>query len=205
MTSQPPLCKGGLSFCNFYRSLFYYINHIARIWGIGKRKYFVTIKTALVFRSAWFRGRSARDAASDCMNLFMQRPFGEPINPYVKICTYGQAERLLLLFAPFSFKKKKVMTKIERNKKMKKILQEIWYGRTERFDKVEHHQELLKMVHSMENTQKMLTETFTKEQNTLFEEYEKQTQDISGIAEKEAFINGLRYGANFILAILEEK
>ena len=47
--------------------------------------------------------------------------------------------------------------------------------------------------------------TFTKEQNTLFEEYEKQTQDISGIAEKEAFINGLRYGANFILAILEEK
>jgi hypothetical protein len=40
---------------------------------------FYFVRDATMRLPRMFRGRSARDAAYDCTNLFVQRPFGEPI------------------------------------------------------------------------------------------------------------------------------
>ena len=40
---------------------------------------FYFVRDATMRLPRMFRGRSARDAACDCANLFVQRPFGEPI------------------------------------------------------------------------------------------------------------------------------
>ena len=84
------------------------------------------------------------------------------------------------------------------------IFDKLWYGYSGFADSKPsaEQKEKINQAFLLKDT---LSPTLSDEQIHLLNQYEDMITSASSIAEKEAFINGLRYGANFILTILEEK
>ncbi len=87
---------------------------------------------------------------------------------------------------------------------MNHIFDKLWYGNSGMASSKPSAEQKEKMSQAI-NTKEILLQTLSKEQIVQLNQYEDMITAASNLAEEEAFVNGIRYGVKFILAILKEK
>lgn len=84
---------------------------------------------------------------------------------------------------------------------MKKLLEDLWYSYLME-NRVERDSEEMKILDTLIENEEKLRADLNDEQKLTFTRYESCVDDINGIAEKRAFVRGLRFGVRFMIETL---
>lgn len=80
------------------------------------------------------------------------------------------------------------------------ILEDLYYGNIVPAEKgIKKGSKYSKLLNLAARNEEKLSATLTKEQKILFEKYKDCTIEMSGISEKEAFVEGVKLGVKIIV------
>ena len=78
-------------------------------------------------------------------------------------------------------------------------LEDLYYGNIVPADRGIKGSEYAQLLHLAARNEEKLSATLTEEQKNLFEKYKDCTMDMCGIAEKEAFVEGVKLGIKIVV------
>ena len=79
-------------------------------------------------------------------------------------------------------------------------LEDLYYGNIVPADKgIKKGSEYSKLLNLAARNEEKLSATLTEEQKSLFEKYKDCTMDMCGIAEKDAFVEGVKLGVKIVV------
>ena len=79
-------------------------------------------------------------------------------------------------------------------------IENLYYGNIVPAEKgIKRGSEYSKLLHLAARNEEKLSVTLTEEQKSLFEKYKDCTMDMCGIAEKDAFVEGVKLGVKIVV------
>ena len=88
---------------------------------------------------------------------------------------------------------------------MRSILQELWHGNIcPQTDSRNNSPEMKELMEYMARHHDDLLKTMTDEQKEIFEKFTECTNEMYGIAEREAFVRGFVLGVRIIIEVMAE-